>query len=199
MKRFIITLFAVSIFLVSCNNNTSTPKPTAYYRMSFPEHKYEVFKPDTCPFMFEYSAYSTVEHSKSDDRLDCWYDVNYNDFNAHIHLTYRKISNNLDSLIDDSHTLVYKHVVKADAINTQDFVNDSLKIYATVYFIEGNAASPLQFHIMDSTKRFVRGSVYFDVTPNSDSLAPAIEFVEEDAKHFVESFEWQNIDCDACN
>ena len=197
MKKTIIPFILIVIFLWSCQQ-PPTPRPTAYYRITLPQPEYQTFKTDTCPFSFEYSVFSNITPSKDLEDPPCWYDINYKKFNAAIHLTFRKIDNNIDSLLDDSHTLVYKHVIKADAINTQDFINDSLKIYATVYYIEGNAASPLQFQIMDSTNFFLRGSVYFNVTPNADSLAPAIKFVEEDVKYFIETFEWQNITCDAC-
>jgi len=191
MKKIILFFLLVSFVFLSCKE-TPTPKPNAYYRMSFPEAEYKVFENDTAPFIFEYSAFANVVPVTDRDDANFWYDIDYDDFDAHIHLTFRTIDNNLDSLLDDSHTLVYKHVIKADAINAQDFVNDSLNIYATVFYIEGNAASPLQFQIMDSVNYFIRGSVYFDVTPNSDSLAPAISFVEEDTKHFVETFQWKN-------
>ena len=146
-----------------------------YFRLSFPKAEYQVYETDTCPYIFEYSKYAHITPSDDYKNPACWYNINYDGFNGHIYLTLRQIDNNLDSLLDDSHTLVYKHVIKADAINSQEYVNDSLKVYATIFYIEGNAASPLQFQIMDSTHFFVRGSVYFDVEPNSDSLAPAIE------------------------
>ncbi|MBN2663946.1 MAG: gliding motility lipoprotein GldD [Bacteroidales bacterium] len=197
MKKTILLFISISLIFSACEQ-TPTPKPTAYYRITLPQPEYQIFKTDTCPFSFEYSVFANISPLKDADNPPCWYDINYKKFNAKIHLTFRKIDNNLDSLLDDSHTLVYKHVIKADAINVQDFINDSLKIYATVFYIQGNAASPLQFQIMDSTKYFLRGSVYFNVTPNADSLAPAIKFVEDDVKYFIESFEWQNILCDAC-
>lgn len=198
MKKYVFLMFSIlSFFIISCKDKQN-PKPTVYFRMSFPEHEYQKYETDTCPFIFEYPVYTKIAPTNDPQNPSCWLNINYNKYQAHIHLTLRKVNNNLDSLLDDSHTLVYKHTVKADDIEAQDFVNDSLNVFSTVFYIAGNAASPLQFHITDSVSLFLRGSVYFKVTPNSDSLAPAIEFVEKDAKHFIETFKWKKINCNAC-
>jgi len=110
---------------------------------------------------------------------------------AEITITYYPIHNNLEQLIDDSYTLAYKHSIRADDIQEKEFVNKTENVYATVFDIKGNAASPMQFHITDSTMHFFRGSLYFRTRPNRDSLAPAIDYLEKDIIHLIESFRWQ--------
>ena len=44
--------------------------------------------------------------------------------------------------------------------------------------------------ITDSTSGFLSGSLYFNVQPNRDSLAPAIDFFREDIVHLINTFEW---------
>ena len=61
-----------------------------------------------------------------------------------------------------------------------------------MYEIKGNAASPLQFVLTDSTKHFLRGALYFNETPNADSIAPISKYVEEDVQRLIESVRWKN-------
>jgi gliding motility-associated lipoprotein GldD len=61
-----------------------------------------------------------------------------------------------------------------------------------LYEIRGDAASSVQFYLTDSTRHFLRGSLYFNVQPNADSLAPVIDFFMEDIMHLIETLEWKN-------
>jgi gliding motility-associated lipoprotein GldD len=198
MKRILFLLVLLSIIYSSCGKKKIVPKPEAYFRVTFPKHEYQKYDTDTCPFTFEYPVYADISRADDIEYHPCWLNVNFNGFNAHLHLTLREVSNNLDSLLNDSHTLVYKHTIKADAIEARDFVNDSLKIFATIYYIEGGAASPVQFHITDSTKYYLHGSLYFNLRTNADSLAPSVDFIDEDVRHFIETFQWKNINSNEC-
>ncbi|MBN2894069.1 MAG: gliding motility lipoprotein GldD [Bacteroidales bacterium] len=190
MNRTIVLLAFIAISLISCNE-TPNPKPDAYFRLTFPEHEYQRYSSDECPYTFDYPVYAKINNDEDYGHKPCWLNIDLSQYKAHIHITLKEINNNLDSLLDDSHTLVYKHTVKADAIEAKDYFDDSLKVYATIFFIEGNAASPMQFHITDSVNYMFRGSLYFKVAPNSDSLAPAVDFLKVDVMHLIESFEWK--------
>jgi gliding motility-associated lipoprotein GldD len=61
-----------------------------------------------------------------------------------------------------------------------------------LYEITGNAASHLQFHITDSTHHFIKGSLYFYVKPNYDSILPAVNYIKEDIFRLIETLEWKN-------
>ncbi len=199
MKKYTLLILSLSlIFIFNACRKNNLPKPMAYFRISFPEHEYQTYNTDTCPFIFEYPVYGKISRAEDIEYHPCWLNIDFPQYKAHIHLTLRKVDNNLDSLLNDSHTLVYKHAIKADAITARDFVNDSLHVYATFYDIEGNAASPMQFHITDSTHYYIHGSFYFKVHPNADSLAPAIDFFKRDVKHLVETFQWKYLNTDAC-
>jgi gliding motility-associated lipoprotein GldD len=197
MKRIIIALTIIILIFSACKHKTM-PKPMAYFRISFPAHKYQTYNTDTCPYTFEYPVYSNISLAKDIEYHRCWININFPQYKAHIHITLRKVDNNLDSLLEDSHTLVYKHVVKADAIEAKDYINDSLHVFATMFNIEGNAASPLEFRITDSTHYFIHGSLYFRVRPNADSLAPAVDFIKIDVKHLIETFKWKYLHTNAC-
>ena len=55
----------------------------------------------------------------------------------------------------------------------------------------GNAASPIQFYVTDSTRHFINGSVYFNVKPNYDSILPAVNYLEKDIKTFIGTLKWK--------
>ena len=59
--------------------------------------------------------------------------------------------------------------------------------------MEGNVASNYQFFLTDSTNRFFRGAMYFNMRPNADSLQPVTDFVKADLEVLIESFEWTEL------
>ena len=71
-------------------------------------------------------------------------------------------------------------------------MNNGEKVYVMTYSLGGDAASKYQFTATDSVKHFVRGALYFDVTPNSDSLQPAYDFVQRDIQHMLWTMRWKN-------
>jgi len=109
-----------------------------------------------------------------------------------LNITYRPIENNLKELLQESEKLTYNHAIKADGISTKPYENYKNKKYGALSEVTGNAASPLQFHLTDSTKHFITGALYFKVQPNYDSILPAIKFIEKDIEHLMETLEWKN-------
>jgi hypothetical protein len=53
-------------------------------------------------------------------------------------------------------------------------------------------ATAYQFFLTDSTKHFIRGALYFEATPNKDSIRPMNNFVAEDMRHLINTFRWKN-------
>ena len=94
-------------------------------------------------------------------------------------------------LINDAHTFVGKHVVKADAITQTRYEDSSSSVYGILFDIKGNTASSVQFFVTDSILHFLRGALYFNTEPNKDSLAPVIDFIREDIVHLIESMHWK--------
>jgi len=191
MKKVLMVIAAIML-LMACNKQTPKPKPLGYMRINFPEHKYVIFDSVGFPYTFEIPVYSRIEQDKDPNTKPYWINVYFPQYKARIHLTYYHIHDNLDTMLDDSHILVYKHTVKADNITASDFTNDSLRVYATLFTLEGNAATPYQFHITDSTNNFLRGALYFNTRPHYDSLYPYIKFLKKDITHLIETLEWKN-------
>ena len=57
--------------------------------------------------------------------------------------------------------------------------------------VSGNVATANQFFVTDTTKHFLRGALYFDATPNEDSLGVVDEFLLKDMKHMINTFKWK--------
>ena len=110
---------------------------------------------------------------------------------ATIYLTYKMVNNNIDDLLRDAQKLTYEHVIKADDILEQPYINKDKKVYGMFYEVTGNAATNAQFYATDSTKHFVTGSVYFYAKPNFDSIMPAADYIKNDMQRLMETMKWK--------
>lgn len=85
-----------------------------------------------------------------------------------------------------------KHIPKADAIEDSLVYRPEAHVYGLLYDIEGSkAASSCQFFVTDSSSHFLRGALYFNTSPNNDSLSPVIGFIRKDILHLLETFRWK--------
>ena len=184
-------LAAILIGITSGCSEAPMPKPRGYFRIQLPEKSYQPLQADY-PYAFEYPRYASIEKDSDATAQPYWININFPSLKAKVHISYRDIRQNFDILEEDSHSLAYKHTVKADAINERYFVNPDKKVYGVYYEIKGDAASRIQFVMTDSTQHYLRGSLYFNVVPNKDSLAPVVDFVSADILHLMETFEWKN-------
>jgi len=188
---FAIKLFSVLLLLsLSLCKRNYTPKPPGYMRIDFPDKAYRIYD-SICPYRFEYPVYGRVVPDTGRIAEPCWVNIEFKGFGGKIHISYKPVDNNINKYIEDSRTLAYKHTIKADAIRETVFTNDSIRVFGLLYEIKGDAASSVQFYLTDSNRHFLRGSLYFNVEPDADSMAPVIDFFLEDIKHLVETFEWK--------
>lgn len=196
VRSFVYCLLSVAFlsFLSACGGDdeeTIAPKPRAYFRLAFPEKKYVKYD-SVCPFTFEMPVYASMDNDKNAGAEPCWINFNFPTLHATVHLSYEPINNNLDKYLDNTYVLVAKHTIKASGINEEVVSRDSAKVYGLIYNIGGNAASQIQFFLTDSTENFIRGALYFNAVPNTDSVHPAMEFIKEDIYHMIETFQWKN-------
>ncbi len=59
------------------------------------------------------------------------------------------------------------------------------------------AATAKQFFVSDSIKHFLRGALYFDTTPNADSLGIVNSFLQADMFHLINTFEMEKTDIES--
>lgn len=183
MKTKLIFLTLMSA-LISCSES-HIPKPLGYHRI-------DLLKPEYIPFESECShQFLSPKNAKIvKSNNSCWYTIEYPNHKATIYLTYKKLNSNLARIIDESHKLVYDHAIRSDGISEQIYSNDVNKTYGVLYDIQGNTASNLQFFLTDSSKHFLRGSLYFGVTPNADSIQPIKEYIKDDLITLMQSLKW---------
>lgn len=124
-------------------------------------------------------------------KSDCSAVLNYPALNGALYLTYRPVTNNINQLLTDAQKLTYEHVIKADNISEEKYLNEEHSVYGMFYDVAGNAASQSQFYVTDSTAHFITGSIYFNVTPNYDSILPAAAYLKNDIRHLMESLRWK--------
>ncbi len=181
-----------SLFLlaaISCQRDY-IPKPHGYFRISFQEKAYIKSDPVELPYQFEIPVYGKIVPDNERLAELYWVNLEIPQHKAEVHLSYKKVENNLRKLTEDSRELAYKHSIKADAIDERIFVNPEKKVYGTIYLIDGNTASPLQFYLTDSITHFLRGALYIREVPNIDSIRPVIDFLTPDVIHLIETTEW---------
>ena len=190
MRSYICAISFLFIFIIISCSEKYVPKPRAYFRIGFQEKTYHKIDSAALPYRFDIPGYSKI--IKDNERLaePYWVNLEFPAHKAEVHISYKKINNNLTQLTEDSRTLAYKHTIKADAINERVYVNREKKVYGTIYMIDGNAASPLQFYLTDSTKNFLRGALYIREVPNIDSIRPVIDFLTPDIIRLIETTEW---------
>lgn len=190
-KSYIRYLFILFVFFAFSCNHQNTPKPHSYFRIDLPEKKYQEYS-SRCPYTFEYPVYGSVENYNGPNAQPCWINIVFPAYKAEIHLTYKTIENNLSKYVDDVHTIAYKHSIKADDIIEKRISYPETHVYGILYDITGNAASSVNFFVTDSVEHFLNGSLYFNVSPNADSLAPLINFFRKDIMHLLKTLEWKN-------
>lgn len=185
----LLLVIFISAFLLACDSNFQ-PKPRGYFRIDLPEASYQQLNLQGFPYDFELSKYAKpmLPGTKAEKY---WINIYYPYFNAQIHLSYKPIHHNLDSLLNDVHSMINKHIPKANAINEQMYMDAQKNVFGMAYNIKGSeAASPYQFYMTDSTNHFLRGALYFNFSPNNDSLKPVIEYLESDIQHLIETLNW---------
>lgn len=193
---FLFVAAMVTLYLYSCNSDYTAGKKKGYFKISFPEKKYRVFDQPGYPYTFEYPVYATVSKDSTffgDKAGDWWINIDLPQFAGRIYVSYKTIGgpNNFDSLVRDGFKLAYKQHVD---ISTG--IQDSLLLTPNgvegIYFnLGGNTATANQFFLTDSTRHFLRGALYFDATPNADSLGIVNDFLKKDLQHLINTLRWR--------
>lgn len=195
MKKAIIPIILAAVLLLaSCADPDYSPKPSAYLRIDMPSHAYQLVDTAALPFTFERSTASQLT-IKKDTPAEQYIDITYPQYaGAVVYLTYKRLASPdaLQGQVDTAYRLLSQHFDYSTGVRDQmiDYPQD--RVYTTTYQITGSrAASPYQFYATDSAQHFLRGSLFFSVTPNNDSLAPVIQYIEADITHLLETLKWR--------
>lgn len=104
------------------------------------------------------------------------------------------VNQDLRELVMDEEKRISFHIQQGKADDVIfDYVDDpENKIYGRIYQLAGKeVATPLQFWMSDSSTHFLRASLYFNFTPNNDSLRPVIDYLHEDLLQIINTLEWK--------
>jgi gliding motility-associated lipoprotein GldD len=176
--------------LFSCRQDYA-PKPRGYFRIDLPEREYQWFD-SLYPYAFEYPVYAKIVPDNRPNSEPYWINIEYPQFKGTIYISYKRVEDNLVEYLEDSRAFVMKHIPKAEAIEDSLIYRPEENVFGLLYDIEGTgAASPSQFFVTDSSAHFLRGALYFNTTPNNDSLAPVIDLIRRDIRHLLETFRWK--------
>ena len=182
--KAVVLVFLALVLFSSCKKEV-LPKPQSYLRLEYPMANYMHFE-NQCPFAFDMNSKAVIKGEK-----DCGFTITYPKMKATIYLTYKPVNNNLNKLLRDAQKLTFEHVIKADDILEQPYLNSDKKVYGMFYQVDGNAATNSQFYLTDSTRHFITGSVYFYAKPNFDSIMPAASYIKNDMQHLMETLSWK--------
>lgn len=184
----LLAFLTPSAVLVGCAADP-VPKPRGYFRIDLPAAAHRPWT-DSATFSTELPAYAKIAERKSQTDAH-WYDIRFPGQRATVHLTWSPVGDQLADLIEDAHVFKSTHEAKAVKISSERVLRDSVRVFGTVFNVEGDVASPLVFYLTDSTDNFLYGALYFDVRPNADSLAPVTARIREDMRHMAATLEWR--------
>ena len=207
---------AIAGLLSACGGGDYSPKPQAYLRIDMPEHNYWlvdslcshpgdtlIFGDDTMiaitgsckTFPFTFEANECVELKEKDaPKGEEWIDLVYPQWDGVVFLSYRRMHSpdELKVNIDDAIRFMEQHYKVASGVEEQGYEDRENRVFGTVYYLKGSkVASTCQFWLTDSTTNFLRGSLFLNRTPNNDSLAPVLEYIQTDIEHLVETLRWR--------
>lgn len=189
MRNTVLFIFFTCISL-SCRNDY-TPKPKGYLRIAPPEAQYIAFNMNELPYGFNISTQTVIEIPPEDSSL-YWLNIDYPDLHAKIYCSYQAITpQTLREHENECRRLTERTVRNADAINEKRYENGKHHVYGTLFRIEGETASPIQFMLTDSISGFFRGALYYKYSSNADSLAPVTEYIQKDITELIQSFYWK--------
>lgn len=192
-KVFWLVCFAAfTMSMVSCGESERPlPKPKGYFRIDLPEKNY--VSVDTIErYAFEVPSYAILTGDPFSPQEKNWINVEVPQFKASIHLTHKDVNGNLSEYLEDVHTMLTKHLQKANGMNDSLIVNPEHRVYGMLIEMDGKGvATPLQFYLTDSTANFVRGALYFNFVPNNDSMQPIINYLRQDIDRMISTFEWK--------
>jgi len=195
--RYLIPLAAFILFLTACQSEDYIPKPRGYFRVDTPaSHQYQVFDRPDFPYSFEYPVYGKIAKDTQalggDKDNPYWINVEFPELGGVIYLSYKSITSaqSLEKLLEDAHFMSFYHTKKADYQTNYSFHNQ-YGVQGYLYEWGGDAASKYQFVATDSTAHFIRGALYFNATPNADSLKPANDFLRQDIEHMLQTIRWK--------
>ena len=214
VKKFIGFFLMAVTALSSCNSPYTVGKKRGYFAIDFPDKQYQTFDQPGYPYTFEYPKYATIikdsTYFDSKPENDYWINIDFPELHARIFLSYKIIGgkaiykvkqpnglykdsvgiNKFDLMVNDAFNLTNKNDVIATSIH-DSLIHTPNNVTGIFFKVGGNAATAKQFFLSDTTRHFIRGALYFDATPNADSLGVVNNFLKKDLLHLIQTLRWR--------
>ena len=207
-------LGAIFLCFFACCNSPYTSKKRGYFKVDFPQKKYVRFEQPGFPYAFEYPVYGRIvkdsTYFENNPDNPYWINIDFPSFGGRIFMSYKTIGgksvykiktpsgykdsvgfNSFENMVNDSYKLSYKNNIKAYSID-DSVIHTPNNVTGIFFSLTGNVATAKQFFLSDTTKHFLRGALYFNATPNEDSLKPVNNFLQQDMKHIINTFRWRD-------
>ena len=189
-KAISYSFLSAIIILSSCIGN-STPKPKGFLRIEPPEVQYVLFNENELPYTFSVSQYATIELPPADSAT-YWINIDYPEFDAKIYCSYINITaGTLDEHVEECFKLAERAARNVAVITKKSYENKDNNVYGTLFLLEGESPSPVQFMLTDSAMHFFRGALYYKYKTNADSIAPVTEYIKNDIVELIQTFYWK--------
>jgi len=183
----IYLLLLLLLVMVACSFPASGKKEKANSKLNFPKAVY-ASTTDSLPFTFDLSNQAKFTWQKNKPG-EYFCNVIYPSLNAQLYCTYHAItSDKFRDFAEESRKMAYQHSTVATGINEKRYDNDLSHLHGILYDIQGNVATPVQIALTDSNHYFFNASLYFNMTPDADSIAPALNYIRKDIIRIMESF-----------
>ena len=211
VQHFLMLLLC--FFIVSCNS-PYVSKKRGYFKIDLPKRGYQKFENPDFPYSFEYPVYAKIikdsTYFDSNPENPYWINIDFPSFSGRIFLSYKAVggkalykikqadgkykdslgTNIFDKMVADAFSLTNKNNVVSNSIK-DSLIQTANGVSGVFFKVGGNAATAKQFFLTDTTKNFIRGALYFDVTPNADSLKPVQDFLQVDLERIINTFKWK--------
>ena len=185
MMQGVVLLFLVGA--VGCGGDYS-PKPRGYFRIERDSLAYSLLHHVALPYAFEIPAGARVDTAEPSRG---WVNVVYPSWHVTLYGSYLETSSEgLQRALADGADLVRRQQ-SVRRVSEKAYEHPEAEVWGTLYLLEGDCASPIQFMLTDRRRRFFRGALYFDFEPKADSIAPVVGYLRQDVVRLMETFYWK--------
>lgn len=215
-NAFLSPVSALFLLVFAACNSTYTTKKKGYFHIPLPKHAYQSFDKPDFPYAFEYPVYGRLmkdsTYFEDNPENEYWINVDFPDYQARLFLSYKQVGgkalfknkqpdgtyrdsvgiNRFDRMVNDAFNLTNKNDIVASSIE-DSLMQTPLGLHGIFFNVGGNAATAHQFFLTDTVRHFLRGALYFEATPNADSIRPVQDFLRQDVFHLINTFRWKNL------
>lgn len=178
--------------LALCSSCTEyVPKPRGYLRIEPAAAQYRPLPLEELPYTFSVSHLAEVELPPVGDPAG-WINLAYPSLQVKIYCSYLPVTATTWQQAEaECRLLVSRQAKQPSAVSEQAYTNAEAGVYGSLFLLDGQSASPIQFMLTDSISHFFRGALYYNCIPNADSLAPVTDYLERDVVELIQSFSWK--------